>query len=95
MKPEADPGEPGVEGVANPPLSSICLVFCLLDPSSILGQPYDGTSVMSSGKVGVQAKIKEISPLALFTRALLCSLPEPLHRSNMQTVSSAKFDRSY
>ena len=67
MKPEADPGEPGVEGVANPPLSSICLVFCLLDPSSILGQPYDGTSIMSSGKEGVQAKIKEISSLALFT----------------------------
>ena len=84
--PEADPGEPGVEGVAKPPLSSICLVFCLLDPSSILGQAYDGASVMSSGKEGVRAKIKEISPLALFTHcyahclnlsiAATCKLPE-------------------
>ena len=38
-----------------------------LDPSNIRGQAYDGASVMSSGKEGVQAKIKEISPLALFT----------------------------
>ena len=62
-----------------------------LNPSNIWGQAYDGTSVMSSGKEGVQAKIKEISPSALFTH---CSLPEPLHRSIMQTVRSAKFDRS-
>ena len=62
-----------------------------LDPSNIWGQAYDGTSVMSSGKEGVQAKIKKISPSALFTH---CSLPEPLHRSIMQTVRSAKFDRS-
>ena len=62
-----------------------------LDPSNIWGQAYDGTSVMSSGKEGVQTKIKEISPSALFTH---CSLPEPLHRSIMQTVRSAKFDRS-
>ena len=80
----------GVEGVAPPPppprLSSICLVFRLLDPSSILGQAYDGASVMSSGKEGVRAKIKEISPLALFTHcyahclnlsiAATCKLPE-------------------
>ena len=38
-----------------------------LDPSNIRGQAYDGASVMSSGKEGVQAKIKEFSPLALFT----------------------------
>ena len=38
-----------------------------LDPSNICGQAYDGASVMSSGKEVVQAKIKEISPLALFT----------------------------
>ena len=38
-----------------------------LDPSNIHGQAYDGASVMLSGKEGVQAKIKEISPLALFT----------------------------
>ena len=33
-----------------------------LDPSNIRGQAYDGASVMSSGKEGVRAKIKEISP---------------------------------
>ena len=43
-----------------PPLKSICL----LDPSSIRGQAYDGASAMSSEKEGVQAKINEISPLA-------------------------------
>ena len=47
---------------------------------------------MSSGKEGVQAKINEISLLALFTHCY--ALPEPLHRSNKQTVRSAKFDRS-
>ena len=57
-----------------------------LDPSNIRGQAYDGASVMSSGKEGVQAKIKEISPLAPFTHfyahclnvsiAALCKLSE-------------------
>ena len=57
-----------------------------LDPSKIRGQAYDGASVMSSGKEGVQAKIKEISPLALFIHccahclnlsiATSCKLPE-------------------
>ena len=57
-----------------------------LDPCNIRGQAYDGASVMSSGKEGVQAKIKEISPLALFIHccahclnlsiATSCKLPE-------------------
>ena len=57
-----------------------------LDLSNIRGQAYDEASVMSSGKEGVQAKIKEISPLALFTHfyahclnvsiAALCKLSE-------------------
>jgi len=38
-----------------------------LKPANIRSQVYDGASVMSSGKAGVQAKIKEISPLLLFT----------------------------
>ena len=42
-----------------------------LDPSNIRGQAYDGASVMSSGKEGVQAKIKETSPLALSRIAML------------------------
>ena len=41
---------------------------CLsLDTSKICGQAYDGASVMSSNKAGVQAKIKEVSPRALYT----------------------------
>ena len=38
-----------------------------LDPACIRGQAYDGASVMSSEKAGVQAKIREINPLALYT----------------------------
>ena len=66
---EADPGE-GLRGLhppPPPPFESICLFFCLLDPSSIRGQAYYGASAMSSEKEGVQAKINEISPLAPFT----------------------------
>ena len=62
---EADPGE-GLRGL-QPPFEKHFFVFCLLDPSSIRGQAYDGASAMSSEKEGVQAKINEISPLALFT----------------------------
>ena len=38
-----------------------------LDPSEIRGQAYDGAAVMSSNRAGVQAKIKEFAPLALYT----------------------------
>ena len=38
-----------------------------LDPTRIKGQAYDGASVMSGEVGGVQAKIKEISPLAIYT----------------------------
>ena len=38
-----------------------------LDPTSIRGQAYDGAAVMSSEIAGVQAKIKGISPLAVYT----------------------------
>ena len=38
-----------------------------LDPSKIRGQAYDGAAVMSSDVAGVQAKIKNISPLAMHT----------------------------
>ena len=38
-----------------------------LDPARIRGQGYDGATVMSSARAGVQAKIKEISPLAIYT----------------------------
>ena len=48
-------------------LESLSDPYISLDPGNIRGQAYDGASVMSSGKGGVQAKIKEISSLALFT----------------------------
>ena len=54
-----------------------------LDPSNIRGQAYDGASVMSSGKEGVQAKIKEISPLALFTHCYA-------HCLNLSIAASCK-----
>ena len=54
-----------------------------LDPSNIRGQAYDGASVMSSGKEGVQAKIKEIIPLALFTHCYA-------HRPNLSIAASCK-----
>ncbi len=38
-----------------------------LDPHNIRGQAYDGAAVMSSNIAGVQAMIKEVSPLALYT----------------------------
>lgn len=38
-----------------------------LNIRKICGQAYDGASVMSSDKAGVQAKIKEVSPMALYT----------------------------
>lgn len=46
-----------LEAITDPSIS--------LDPTKICGQAYDG--VMSSEKAGVQAKIKEISPRALYT----------------------------
>ena len=38
-----------------------------LDPTNIRGQAFDGAAVMSSGIAGVQAKIKEVAPLAMYT----------------------------
>ena len=58
-----------------------------LDPSNIRGQAYDGASVMSSGKEGVQAKIKEISPLALFTHCYA-------HCLNLSIAASCKLSAS-
>ena len=52
-------------------------------PSNIRGKAYDGASVMSRGKEGVQAKIKEISPLALFTHCYA-------HCLNLSIATSCK-----
>ena len=38
-----------------------------LDPCRIRGQEYDGVSVMASGITGVQSKVKEVRPLAMYT----------------------------
>ena len=61
-----------------------------LDPSNIRRQAYDGASVMSNGKEGVQAKIKEISPLALFTHCyahcLNLSIPASCKLSEVQNL---------
>ena len=38
-----------------------------LDTRKICGQAYDGAAVMSSNKAGIPAKIKEVSPRALYT----------------------------
>ena len=54
-----------------------------LEPSNIRGLAYDGASVMSSGMEGVQAKIKEIIPLALFTHCYP-------HRPNLSIAASRK-----
>ena len=54
-----------------------------LDPSNIRGQAYDGASVMRSGKEGVQAKIKDINPLALFTHCYA-------HCLNLSIATSCK-----
>ena len=48
-----------LEAISDPSVS--------LDPHQIRGQSYDGASVMSSEMAGVQAKIKEVSPQAVYT----------------------------
>ena len=45
-----------------------------LNAHNIHGQAYDGAAVMSSEIAGVQAKIKEISPLAVYTHCFVHSL---------------------
>ena len=53
--------------ISNKILECISEAPVSLDPSLIRGQAYDGAAVMSSDKAGVQAKVKEISPLAVYT----------------------------
>ena len=48
-------------------LEAISDLSVTLNPHQIRGQAYNGASVMSSELAGVQAKIKEISPRALYT----------------------------
>ena len=64
-------------------LESLSDTSISLDPNNIRSQACDGASVMSSGKEGVQAKIKEISPLALFTHCYA-------HCLNLSIAASCK-----
>ena len=60
-----------------------------LDPTKIRGQAYDGAAVMSSEIAGVQAKIKEISPLALYTHCFShCFNLSITASSNIQEVKN-------
>ena len=61
-----------------------------LDPANIRGQAFDRAAVMSSGIAGVQAKIKAIAPLAMYT--LLFSLPQPIYRDSLQSSGGKKPD---
>lgn len=54
-------------GISRKILEALSHPSISLDPSRIRGQAYDGASVMSGEVGGVQAKIKEISPLAIYT----------------------------
>ena len=54
-----------------------------LDITKIRGQAYDGAAVMSSSIAGVQAKIKEKSPLALYTHCFS-------HCLNLSIAASCK-----
>ncbi len=49
-------------------------IFQVTNAHNICGQAYDGAAVMSSEIAGVQAKIKEISPLAVYTHYFAHSL---------------------
>ena len=54
-----------------------------LDPANIRGQAFDGAAVMSSGIAGVQAKIKPIAPLVMYTHCYS-------HRLNLSIAAACK-----
>ena len=55
------------EGISKKIIETLTHPCVSLDTSKICGQAYDGAAVMSSNRAGVQAKIKEVSPRALYT----------------------------
>ena len=55
-------------GISNKILEVLSHPSIFLNIRKLCGQAYDGASVMSSDKAGVQAKIKEVSPMALYTQ---------------------------
>ncbi len=64
-------------------LDSLSLPSVSLDPAKICGQAYDRAAVMSSDIADVQAKLKEISPLALYTHCYS-------HCLNLSVAASSK-----
>lgn len=69
--------------IAKKILESISHPSIALNAGNIRGQAYDGAAVMSSEIAGVQAKIKEISPLALYTHCYA-------HTLNLSIAASCK-----
>ena len=80
-----------LEAITDPSIS--------LDPGKICGQAYDGASVMASEISGVQARIKEVSPRAVYTHcyshclnlsiAASCQVQEV--RNLVSTINEAHF----
>ena len=69
--------------IANKILESLSHPSVSLDPSKICGQAYDGAAVMASGKAAVQAEIKKVSPLAIYTHCFS-------HCLNLSIAASCK-----
>ena len=76
-----------------------CLISHRLDISHMRGQAYDGASAMSSNNVGVQARIRESAPIAVYTHckshvlnlsiAASCSILEV--KNMIDTINSLYF----
>ena len=54
------------DGITKKILETLTHPSVSLDTTKICGQAYDGAAVMSSKRAGVQAKIKQVSPRALY-----------------------------
>ena len=61
-------------GISKKILDALTHPSLSLNIHKICGQAYDGAAVMSSDKAGVKAKIKEVSPMALYTHCYSHSL---------------------
>ena len=64
------------EGLAKSPVNA--LTFHGLDLCNIVGQGYDGGSNMRGAQIGVQARIKEINPVAIFMHCFAHNLDRAL-----------------
>lgn len=83
------------EGIFNL-LNSVLLDFDI--KNKLVGQCYDGASIMAGHINSLQAKIKEIAPNALFTHCLVHRLNLVLqHGCSANTVSNifCQYDRNF